>query len=145
MKIVLQRVLRADVTVENKIVSEIGPGLLILLGITGTDTKSNIEVLVNKVARLCIFPDEHGKTNLSIADIGGEVLVVSQFTLYADTRKGNRPSFTEAAPPEQARQLYEYFLECCNGKFAKVAGGSFGAQMQIGLINDGPFTVVMEY
>jgi D-tyrosyl-tRNA(Tyr) deacylase len=99
---------------------------------------------VVKITKLRIFPDENGKSNLSITDIGGEILVVSQFTLYADTRKGNRPSFIEAAPQELANELYEYFIEFSKEKFKNVASGSFGANMQVRLVNDGPYTIILE-
>ena len=141
MKAVLQRVSEAGVTVGGEVIASISRGYLILLGVTSTDTKTQAEMLVDKITKLRIFPDENGKSNLSITDIGGEILVVSQFTLCADTRKGNRPSFIEAAPPEQANALYEYFIEYCKGKFAKVAAGSFGASMQVRLVNDGPYTI----
>ncbi|MCL2617024.1 MAG: D-aminoacyl-tRNA deacylase [Defluviitaleaceae bacterium] len=144
MRAVLQRVLEANVTVNGQVISEINRGFLVFLGVTGTDTKINAETLVDKITKLRVFPDEHGKSNLSISDISGEILVVSQFTLYADTRKGNRPSFTDAAPPDLANALYEHFVECCRGKFKKVGTGSFGASMKVSLVNDGPYTIVME-
>ena len=144
MRAILQRVSEAQVSVGGEVISSIGRGYLILLGVTGTDSKTLAETLVDKIAKLRIFPDENGKSNLSITDIDGEILVVSQFTLYADTRKGNRPSFTEAAPPELANELYEYFIEYSKTKFNKVAAGSFGANMQVQLVNDGPYTVILE-
>ena len=141
MKAILQRVLESNITVDGKQVASINHGLLLLLGISQADTKENADKLIQKVAKLRIFPDSEGKTNLSITDIKGELLVVSQFTLYADTKKGNRPSFIEAAPPAQANELYQYFVDSCQGKFAKVEQGIFGADMKVMLINDGPFTV----
>lgn len=144
MRIVLQRVLEAEVLVGGEVVSQIGRGFLVLLGVTGSDTKEQVEALVDKVAKLRIFPDAEGKSNLSAQDVGGEILVVSQFTLYADTKKGNRPSFVNAAPPELANELYEYFVQVCQGRFAKTGAGVFGADMKVGLVNDGPYTVVME-
>lgn len=144
MKIVLQRVSRAAVTVEGKCVGEIERGYLLLLGVSNTDTEKNAAKLAEKIAKLRIFADENGKINLSIADIGGAVLIVSQFTLYADCKKGNRPSFTNSGNPELAKKLYEYFIEICKGKFKKVEQGIFGAQMRVELVNDGPFTLVLE-
>ena len=144
MKIVIQRVTHASVTVNNEIVGSIGNGYLVLLGIAAGDDKAKIEKAVDKIQKLRIFADENGKTNLSIADVGGELLVVSQFTLYADCRKGNRPSFTDAAPPALAEELYEYFIKCATGKFAKVQHGVFGAEMSVELVNSGPFTMILE-
>lgn len=144
MKAVLQRVLRARVTVEGETVGEIGKGFLILLGVADTDTQAAADKMADKICKLRIFEDGGGKTNLSLADVGGEILVVSQFTLYADCHKGNRPSFTGAGAPALARELYEYFMERCRQHVPKVEGGSFGAHMEIGLLNDGPFTLVLE-
>lgn len=144
MKIVLHRVSRASVTVENKIVGSINQGYLVLLGMGTGDDKAKIEKAVDKIQKLRIFADENGKTNLSIADVGGELLVVSQFTLYADCRKGNRPSFTDAASPDLAEALYKYFIEYADGRYAKVEHGEFGAAMSVELVNDGPFTVILE-
>lgn len=144
MKFVLQRVKRASVTVEEQIVGKIEKGYLILVGVSGTDTKEIADKMIEKVSRLRLFKDENGKTNLNISDIGGEVLVVSQFTLYADCRKGNRPSFTDAGAPQLAEELYEYILERCRELFGKVEKGIFGADMDVELINDGPFTVVLD-
>ena len=144
MKIVLQRVSHASVTVDGKVVGNIGKGILVLLGVGAGDDKAKIEKAVDKIQKLRIFADENGKTNLSITDVGGELLVVSQFTLYADCRKGNRPSFTDAAPPALAEELYEYFIAYSTGKFAKVQHGVFGASMDVALTNVGPFTVILE-
>ena len=144
MKIVLQRVKNASVSVDNNIIGEIGQGYLLLLGVSNTDTKEIAEKLAEKISKLRIFEDENGKTNLSASDIGGEILIVSQFTLYADCKKGNRPSFTNAGGPDLANELYEYFIEICKSKFKKVAHGKFGADMQVSLINDGPFTVILD-
>ncbi len=144
MKIVVQRVKEAAVTVEGKTVGRIGKGFLVLLGVTHSDTQVQAERLSKKMLGLRIFPDSEGKTNLSLADVGGELLVVSQFTLYADCRKGYRPSFTEAAGGEKAEQLYEYFVELCRQGNPKVETGVFGAHMEVSLINDGPFTIVWE-
>ncbi len=144
MKIVLQRVNSASVTVEEKVVGEIKKGYLILLGIGHEDTKKDCDRLVEKLVNLRIFSDENDKINLSLIDIGGELLVVSQFTLYADCRKGNRPNFIQAAKPEPAEQLYEYFVKKCKEKLEAVQTGVFGASMKVSLENDGPFTVVLE-
>lgn len=144
MKFVLQRVKEASVTVEGEIVGKIGKGYLLLVGVSDGDTREIADKMIEKVARLRIFRDENGKTNLSINDVGGEILVVSQFTLYADCRKGNRPSFTDAGSPALAEEIYEYILTRCRELFGKVEKGIFGADMDVGLINDGPFTVVLD-
>ena len=144
MKIVLQRVTRASVTVDGNVTGSIEKGYLILLGISDGDDKSKIEKAVDKVQKLRLFPDENGMTNLPINAVNGGILVVSQFTLCADCRKGNRPSFVNAAPPALAEELYEYFIEYSQGRFEKVQHGVFGASMQVELVNDGPFTVVLE-
>ena len=144
MKIVLQRVSSASITVEESIVGDIGKGYVVLLGIGADDDCAKVEKMVAKLQKLRLFPDENGKTNLSIENIGGEILVVSQFTLYADASKGNRPSFINAAPPKLAEELYEYFIEFASGKFSKVAHGIFGAAMRVELVNDGPFTLILE-
>ena len=144
MKIVLQRVKNASVSVDGKIIGDIGKGYLALLGVSNTDTKEIADKLSDKISKLRIFEDENGKTNLSASDVGGEILIVSQFTLYADCKKGNRPSFTNAGSPELANELYEYFIEICKPKFKKVAHGEFGADMQVSLVNDGPFTVILD-
>ncbi|MCI5892048.1 MAG: D-aminoacyl-tRNA deacylase [Clostridiales bacterium] len=144
MKIVLQRVSEASVKVDKKIVGSIEKGYLILLGISDDDTEEDIQKAVQKISKLRIFSDENGKTNLSISDIGGEILVVSQFTLYADCRKGNRPSFIGAGKPEYAEKLYEHFIEYSKDYFKKVEHGIFGADMKVSLINDGPFTVILD-
>ena len=144
MRVVLQRVLEAGVAVDGAEIGSIGRGLLIFLGVSATDAPELADNMIDKIAKLRIFPDSDGKSNLSISDIGGEVLVVSQFTLYADTKKGNRPSFTQAAPPDLAEELYEYFVSRCRGRFAKVATGAFGADMKVRLVNDGPYTILLE-
>ena len=143
MKIVLQRVTEASVTIEGQVVSQIGRGFLALLGVTDSDTEEVAEQLAKKMAKLRIFADSQGKTNLSAAEVDGELLVVSQFTLYADCKKGNRPSFTKAGSPAHAKALYEYFVECCQKQFAKVSTGEFGAEMAVSLVNDGPFTLIL--
>ncbi|MBQ8569036.1 MAG: D-tyrosyl-tRNA(Tyr) deacylase [Oscillospiraceae bacterium] len=144
MKIVLQRVTEASVTVDNEIVGQIGDGLLVLFGAGAEDTEADAERLAAKIAKLRIFSDENGKINRSVNDIGGALLVVSQFTLYADCSHGNRPSFTGACPPERANQLYEYFMSECRKYVPVVEHGIFGADMKVRLLNDGPFTVMLE-
>ena len=144
MKIVLQRVKNASVSVDGDIIGEIGKGYLVLLGVSNTDTTKIADKVAEKIFKLRIFEDENGKTNLSASDVDGEILIVSQFTLYADCKKGNRPSFTNAGTPDLANELYEYFIEICKPKFSKVAHGKFGADMQVSLVNDGPFTVILD-
>jgi D-tyrosyl-tRNA(Tyr) deacylase len=144
MRSVIQRVERASVSVGGEIIGEIGAGLLVLLGVGQGDSPATADSMIEKIRKLRIFPDEQGKTNLSVTDINGELLVVSQFTLYADCRKGNRPSFTGAGSPQLAEELYDYFVSASEGKFKKVAHGSFGASMKVSLVNDGPFTVTVE-
>lgn len=144
MKIVLQRVAHASVRVEGQTIGQIERGYVILLGVGQSDTKEKADKLIEKIKKLRLFPDAEGKTNLSISDIGGEILVISQFTLYADCRKGNRPSFTEAAPPSLAEELYEYFISASVPHFSRVQSGKFGASMQVELVNDGPFTVIVD-
>ena len=143
MRIVLQRVNHASVKVDGEIVGKIGKGFLILLGVGKEDTEADLQKYVDKIIKLRIFADENGKTNLSLKDVNGELLVVSQFTLYADCRKGNRPSFTEAGDPETANRLYEKFVELCREQVEVVEHGVFGADMKVSLENDGPFTVVL--
>jgi D-tyrosyl-tRNA(Tyr) deacylase len=145
MKIVTQRVACADVKIENKIHSQISNGLLILVGIEETDEKSDADYLIQKTAGLRIFNDQHSKMNLTVNDINGEILVVSQFTLHANTKKGNRPSFIKAAKPERAIPLYNYFLTQLNGQLqTEVKSGVFGADMKVSLINDGPVTIIID-
>lgn len=145
MRAVLQRVSHASVCVEGKQIGAIGAGFLILLGVSEEDDETAAARMADKICRLRIFADEQGKTNLSLVDVGGELLVVSQFTLYADCHKGNRPSFTRAGSPQKAEKLYEYFMECCRKYVPKVEHGSFGAHMKVELENDGPFTVILEW
>ena len=144
MKLVIQRVKHAKVEVENKIVGKIGQGFLVLLGVGPDDTKETADYLVQKLIKLRVFEDENGKMNLGLKDINGELLVVSQFTLYADCTGGNRPSFTLAAKPDKANELYEYFISKCEGENVKVDHGIFGADMKVELLNDGPVTIIME-
>ncbi len=144
MKIVLQRVAKAGVSVDGEIKGQIGKGFLLFVGVGREDTKADAQRLAKKVCALRIFEDENGKTNLSLADVGGGLLVISQFTLYADCRKGNRPSFTGTGDPVVAEELYLYFIECCREYVPVVEKGVFGADMKVELLNDGPFTLVLE-
>ena len=144
MKFVIQRVNHASVTVDGQTVGSIGKGLLILFGAGKGDTEEMLPKFVDKITKLRIFSDENDKINLSLLDVGGELLVVSQFTLYADCRKGNRPNFLQAAAPAMAEELYEYFVETCRSYIPHVETGSFGAHMQVKLLNDGPFTIILE-
>ncbi|HSA84332.1 MAG TPA: D-aminoacyl-tRNA deacylase [Patescibacteria group bacterium] len=145
MKLVVQRVKNASVTVEKKVISHIEKGFLVLLGITGADTKNEANFLAEKLAKLRIMDDGVGKMNLSVTDAGGSMLIVSQFTLYGDTKGGNRPSFITAARPEVAEPLYEYFVEKVKSLGISVATGQFGADMQIDVTLDGPVTILLEY
>lgn len=144
MKIVLQRVTEAKVTIDGKINGQIGKGYVLLLGVADTDTKEIADKMIEKVSRLRIFEDENGKTNLSIDQVEGEVLVISQFTLYADCKKGNRPSFIGAGAPDFANEMYEYVLSRCRELFKNTQSGIFGADMKVSLVNDGPFTIVLD-
>jgi D-tyrosyl-tRNA(Tyr) deacylase len=144
MKALIQRVLSAKVEVDGKITGEIGQGLLIFLGVGEEDSQADCGKLADKISKLRIFSDENGKTNLSINDIGGDMLVVSQFTLYADCSHGNRPSFIYAGKPDKANELYEYFSDKCREKISgRVENGIFGADMKVSLENDGPFTIML--
>lgn len=144
MKIVIQRVKSAKVIIDNKINGEIEKGYLILLGIGKNDNENVATGMIEKIKKLRLFEDENGKTNLNLEQVNGKVLVVSQFTLYADCRKGTRPSFADAAPPQMAENLYKFFLSECKKVFGGVEHGEFGADMQVELINDGPFTIYLE-
>ena len=145
MKAVIQRVTEARVTVEGAVTGEIGPGFLVLLGVADGDTEREAALLAGKAARLRVFADEAGKMNLSLLDTGNAALVISQFTLCADMKKGNRPAFTPAAPPELAKALYEYFCECLIKEgVAQVQTGVFGASMHVELANHGPVTIIMD-
>ncbi|MFM2228426.1 MAG: hypothetical protein RL664_1769 [Bacteroidota bacterium] len=144
MKIVLQRVSSASVKVDSKIVGSIENGLLLLIGFSSNDTEENILPTIEKIVKLRIFSDEEGKMNKSVLDVEGSMLMISQFTLYADTKKGNRPSFIEAARPEQAIPLYEFFIAEMKKRISKVETGIFGADMKVELVNDGPVTIVFD-
>ena len=145
MRIVIQRVREASVKINDEIVGEIQQGLLVLLGIEHVDSQLDADYLIQKLIHLRIFSDDYGKMNLSVSDISGGLLIVSQFTLFADTKKGNRPSFIRSAPPEKAIPLYDYFLSQLNKSFsAKIENGVFGANMQVELINDGPVTIILD-
>ena len=144
MRAVIQRVTRAKVIVEDRVVGEIGHGLLVLLGITHADTQADADYLASKIVALRIFDDAAGKMNVSLKDAGGGLLVVSQFTLYGDVRRGLRPSWSDAAPPETAEPLYNYFVESSRKLIEPVETGSFRAMMQVELINDGPVTLIVD-
>jgi D-tyrosyl-tRNA(Tyr) deacylase len=144
MKIVLQRVSSASVKVADEIVGSIDQGMLLLIGFSSNDTQDSILPTLEKIVKLRIFSDEEGKMNKSVLDVNGSALLVSQFTLYADTKKGNRPSFIEAARPEQAIPLYEFFIAEMKKRISKVETGIFGADMKVELVNDGPVTIVFD-
>ena len=144
MRLVIQRVKNAKVDIDGKTVSSIGKGLLVLLGVTHEDTKETVDYLVKKLCKLRVFEDENGKMNLSIKEVEGKLLIVSQFTLYADCSRGNRPSFVNAAKPDFANELYEYFYEKCKEEQIEVQKGIFGADMKVSLLNDGPVTIILE-
>lgn len=144
MRVVIQRVQRASVTIDGQVHGAIDKGYLVLLGVGHEDDEKTADRIVKKMINLRIFPDENDKINLSLKDVGGSLLVVSQFTLYADCSHGNRPGFTCAAKPDQANALYEYFVEKCREQVDNVQTGSFGADMKVELVNDGPFTIILE-
>ena len=144
MKFVIQRVSHASVTVHEETIGRINQGYLVLIGVGKEDTKEDADRLVKKMIGLRIFADENGKINKSLKDVNGELLLVSQFTLYADCRHGNRPGFTEAAGPDLANELYEYIIESCRQQVSVVETGEFGADMKVELLNDGPFTIILE-
>ena len=144
MRFLVQRVLDASVDIEGRTVAQIGKGYLVLIGCTGTDTKETADLYLRKLLGLRIFEDEAGKTNLSLQDVGGSLLLVSQFTLYADCRKGNRPGFSNAGDPAHARSLYDYIVSECARQVPIVETGEFGADMKVHLTNDGPFTILLD-
>ena len=144
MKFVIQRVLESSVKVDGNTIGQIGKGFMVLIGVGQEDTIEVADKMVKKMIGLRIFEDENGKTNLSLSDVNGELLLISQFTLYANCKKGNRPSFTESGAPDLAEELYEYIIDKCKESVPVVEQGSFGADMKVSLINDGPFTIVLD-
>lgn len=144
MKFVIQRVTQASVEVNHEVIGKVNKGFLVLIGVSNDDTTEIADKLIKKLIGLRIFEDENGKTNLALKDVNGELLLVSQFTLYADCKKGNRPSFIKAGNPEHANQLYEYIIEACKKEVPVVQTGEFGADMKISLLNDGPFTIILD-
>lgn len=144
MKFVIQRVDQASVSVDQEVVGSINHGFMVLVGVCDSDTYEIADKMINKLLHLRIFPDENGKTNLDIKNVNGELLIISQFTLYADCHKGNRPSFIKAGNPELANELYEYILKKCGEEIPNVAHGIFGAHMEVSLVNNGPFTIVLD-
>ena len=144
MRFVIQRVTEASVTIDGEISGKIRKGYLVLIGVADTDTKELADKMIRKMIGLRIFEDEQGKTNLSLADVGGGLLLVSQFTLYANCKRGNRPSFIEAGKPDMANEMYEYIIEKCRESVEEVQTGEFGADMKVQLLNDGPFTILLD-
>lgn len=144
MRFVIQRVTNASVTVDGNVTGEIDKGFLVLIGVSEDDTKEIADKMIKKLIGMRIFEDENGKTNLALADVGGSLLLVSQFTLYADCKKGNRPSFTKAGNPQMAEEMYEYIIEQCKKEVENVQVGIFGADMKVQLLNDGPFTIILD-
>lgn len=144
MRFVIQRVLESKVEVDGRTIGEIGQGFLVLIGVTHGDTRQTADKMVKKLIGMRIFEDENGKTNLSLDKVDGSLLLVSQFTLYADCRRGNRPGFTDAADPALAEELYEYIISECRKHVRNVQTGSFGADMKVSLVNDGPFTILLD-
>ena len=144
MKFVIQRVTHAEVAVEGEVIGKIGKGFMVLIGVAQDDTREIADKMVKKLTGLRIFEDENGKTNLALKDVDGELLLISQFTLYANCKKGFRPSFIEAGAPDMANELYEYIVEKCKREVEKVETGIFGADMKVSLLNDGPVTIMLE-
>ena len=144
MKFVIQRVLEASVAVDGEVIGQIDKGYMVLIGVGQNDTKEIADKMVKKMVGLRIFEDENGKTNLSLADVNGQMLLISQFTLYANCKKGNRPSFIESGAPDMAEEMYEYIIAKCKENVPVVEKGSFGADMKVSLINDGPFTILLD-
>ena len=144
MRFVIQRVTEASVTIDGEISGKIGKGYLVLIGVADTDTKEIADKMIRKMIGLRIFEDEQGKTDLSLADVDGGLLLVSQFTLYANCKRGNRPSFIEAGKPDMANEMYEYIIEKCRESVDEVQTGEFGADMKVQLLNDGPFTILLD-
>nr|MBP3598887.1 D-tyrosyl-tRNA(Tyr) deacylase [Eubacterium sp.] len=144
MRFVIQRVTKASVTIEGEVRGKIGKGFLVFIGVGQGDDETIADKMVKKLVNMRIFEDENGKTNLGLKDVDGGLLLISQFTLYADCKKGNRPSFTKAGGPEEANRLYEYMIEKCSAEIPVVERGEFGADMKVELLNDGPFTVILD-
>ena len=144
MRFIIQVVSKSDVKIHGETKGSIGKGFMVLVGVGQEDDEAIADKMVNKLLGLRIFPDENGKSNLSLADVGGELLMISQFTLYADCRKGNRPSFIRAGAPEEAKRLYEYVVGKCRERVPRVDTGEFGADMQVSLVNEGPFTIILD-
>ena len=144
MKFVIQRVTKAQVSVDGEVIGKINKGFMVLIGISGSDTKEIADKMTKKLLGLRIFDDAQGKTNLALSDVEGELLLISQFTLYANCKKGNRPSFTDAGAPDMANDMYEYIISSCRDAGYHVETGSFGADMKVELLNDGPFTIVLD-
>ncbi|MDE6961007.1 MAG: D-tyrosyl-tRNA(Tyr) deacylase [Lachnospiraceae bacterium] len=144
MRFVIQRVSHASVTVEDRVLGKIGRGFLVLIGVADSDTEEIADKMVKKMLGLRIFEDENGKTNLDLRTVDGELLLISQFTLYADCKRGNRPGFTRAGKPDQASALYDYIVKKCRAEFGKAQKGEFGADMKVALLNDGPFTILLD-
>ena len=144
MRFVIQRVTESQVEVEGKVIGKIGKGFMVLIGISDTDTKEIADKMVKKLLGMRIFDDQDGKTNLSLDAVGGELLLISQFTLYANCKRGNRPSFIEAGAPDMANEIYEYIIAKCKERLPVVERGEFGADMKVSLVNDGPFTILLD-
>lgn len=144
MRFVIQRVTESEVKVDGEVIGKIGKGFMVLIGVSDSDTKEIADKMVKKMLGLRIFEDEQGKTNLSLETVGGELLLISQFTLYANCKKGNRPSFIEAGAPDMANEMYEYIISKCKEQVEVVEKGRFGADMKVSLVNDGPFTIVLD-
>ena len=144
MKFVIQRVKAADVTVEGNLIGKIGKGFLVLIGVCQEDNRDIADKMIKKLVGLRIFEDENGKTNLDLKSVSGELLLISQFTLYADCKKGNRPGFIKAGKPDMAKELYEYIISECKKEIEVVEQGEFGADMKVNLVNDGPFTIILD-
>ena len=144
MRFVIQRVKESKVEVDGEVIGEIGKGFMVLIGVCDSDTREIADKMVKKMLGLRIFEDENGKTNLSLDTVGGELLLISQFTLYANCKKGNRPSFIEAGAPDMANQMYEYIIDKCKESVPVVEKGRFGADMKVSLVNDGPFTIILD-
>ena len=144
MRFIIQRVSNSKVTIDNEIRGQIGKGFMVLIGVGESDTKEIADKMIQKMINLRIFEDEHGKTNLGLKDVDGSLLLISQFTLYADCKRGNRPSFVKAGAPDMAKELYEYIISKCKEEIEIVEQGEFGADMKVELLNDGPFTVLLD-